>query len=174
MHFLRSGEFPPVVGMMAKIPLTQTGYEEILKELKLLLRVERFRLLQEILEASPDGDMAGDADFQRLLGRRRWVERRIRYLQQLLANAEVQVGSNLPPDRVRFNSRVHIRNLANGKDQQFRLVAPVEADAQNGRLSMASPLGQALLGRTPGEQFEVETPAGHRSYLLVDISLDEA
>jgi len=159
---------------MPKITLTRKGYEDILRELRLLFQEERPRLLQEILEAAPDWGSSNDPDFQRLLGRRRRLERRIAYLQQILANAEVLVGSNLPPDRVRFNCRVHLLNLTTGREQHFRLVGPVEADAQHGRLSTASPLGRALLGRGRGERVELETPAGLRSYQILDILMDEA
>jgi transcription elongation factor GreA len=160
---------------MAKILLTRAGYEDILKELRLLSGEERPGLVQEILEATPEwGAVADDPDFQRILARKRRLERRIQYLQQVLANAEVLVGSNLPPDRVRFDCRVTVRHLATGRVQQFRLVGPVEADAQNGRLSTASPLGRALLGRGAGDRVDLETPAGQRSYQILDISVDEA
>jgi len=159
---------------MAKILLTRAGYEEILKELRMLSGDERSGLVQEIVEATQEWGATDDPDFQRILARKRRLERRIQYLHQVLANAEVLVGSNLPPDRVRFNCRVTIRHLANGKVQQFRLVGPVEADAQNNRLSTASPLGRALLGRAPGERVDLDTPAGRRSYQILDISMDEA
>jgi transcription elongation factor GreA len=159
---------------MTKILLTRAGYEEILKELRMLSGQERSGLVQEIVEATPEWGATDDPDFQRILARKRRLERRIQYLQQVLANAEVLVGSNLPPDQVRFNCRVTIRHLANGKVQQFRLVGPVEADAVNGRLSTASPLGRALLGRAPGERVDLDTPAGQRSYQILDISVDEA
>jgi transcription elongation factor GreA len=158
---------------MAKILLTRSGYEEILRELKILAGEERSRLVHEILEATPEWGAADDPDFRRILARRHRLEGRIRYLQQVLANAEVLVGSNLPPDRVRFNCRVTVCHLANGKVQQFRLVGPLEADAQNGRLSTASPLGRALMGRAAGERVVLETPAGRRSYQILDISVDE-
>lgn len=158
---------------MAKILLTRTGYEEILRELRLLSLEERPRLLREMLETAPEWNDVGDPEFQRLVARRRRLERRIEYLQQLLSNAEVLVGSNLPPDRVRFNCRVRIRNLITGKEQQFRLVGPVEADAQNGRLSITSPLGRALMGRTVGERVDLETPAGLRSYQILSIVVDD-
>jgi transcription elongation factor GreA len=158
---------------MAKILLTRAGYENILKELRLLSGEERSGLVQEILEATPDWGAAADPDLQRILARKRRLERRIQYLQQVLANAEVLVGSNLPPDRVRFNCRVTVRHLANGRVQQFRLVGPVEADAINGRLSTASPLGQALMGRAAGDRVDLKTPAGRRSYQILDISVDE-
>jgi transcription elongation factor GreA len=159
---------------MAKILLTQAGYEEILRELRLLAGEERPGLVHEIVEAAPEWGAASNPDFQRILAKKHRLEQRIFYLQKVLANAEVLVGSNLPPDRVRFNCRVTIRHLANGKVQQFRLVGPVEADAQNGRLSTASPLGRALMGRAPGEMVDLETPAGRRSYQILDISVDEA
>ena len=159
---------------MAKILLTRAGYEDILKELRLLSGEERPGLVKEILEATPEWGASDDPDLQRILARKRRTERRIQYLQQVLANAEVLMGSNLPPDRVRFNCRVTILHLANGKVQQFRLVGPVEADAVNGRLSTASPLGRALMGRAAGDRVDLETPAGRRSYQILDISMDEA
>jgi|UniRef100_A0A7C5ALT8 transcription elongation factor GreA len=158
---------------MGKILLTRAGYEEILRELRFLSLDERPRLLREMMEAAPEWEGAADPEFQRLLARRRRLERRIEYLQQLLSNAEVLVGSNHPPDRVRFNCRVRIRNLATGKEQQFRLVGPVEADAQNGRLSITSPLGRALMGRALGERVDLETPAGLRSYQILSIFMDD-
>ena len=158
---------------MEKILLTRDGYEKILRELKVLCGEERSSLVQEILESTPEWGGTDDPDFRRILSRRQRLERRVQYLQHILANAEVLVGSNLPPDRVRFNCRVTISHLANGKVQQFRLVGPVEADAQNGRLSTASPLGRALMGRGPGERVDLETPAGRRSYQILDISMDE-
>lgn len=158
---------------MAKILLSRSGYEEILRELKTLAGEERSRLVHEIVEATRDWGAGDDPDFRRILARRQRLEGRIRQLQEVLANAEVLVGSNHPPDRVRFNCRVTICHLGNGKVQQFRLVGPLEADAQNGRLSTASPLGRALMNRAAGDRVEFETPAGRRSYQIIDISIDE-
>ena len=157
---------------MEKIQLTWAGYEKLLKELETLSRVERPRVVHEIIEDTPDWGFGNNPDFQRTLDRRRWVDRRIKQLQDILANAEVLVGSNLPPDRVRFNARVRILNLHNGKEQQFKIVGPFEADAGNGRLSMASPLGRALMGQARGDRVELETPAGKRSYQILEIEMD--
>jgi transcription elongation factor GreA len=157
---------------MEKIQLTLAGYENLLKELEILSRVERPRVVNEILEDAPGWGFEADPDFQSILARRQWVERRIQHLQDILANAEVLVGSNLPPDQVRFNARVRIINLQTGKEQLYQMVGPFEADAGNGRLSMASPLGRALMGRIRGEQVELETPAGRRSYQILEIEMD--
>ncbi len=157
---------------MEKIQLTRAGYENLLKELDMLCRVERPRVVQEILEDTPDWGFEAGPDFQRILDRRRWVDRRIEQLQDILANAEVLVGSNLPPDRVRFNARVTILNLHTGQEQHFKIVGPLEADAGRGRLSTASPLGRALMGHEPGDRVEVETPKGKRSYQIRGIEMD--
>jgi transcription elongation factor GreA len=157
---------------MEKIQLTRAGYEKLLRELETLSRVERPRVVHAIIEDTPDWGFEADPDFQRILDRRRWVDRRIQQLQDILANAEVLVGSNLPPDRVRFNARVRVLNLHNGKEQQFKIVGPLEADAGHGRLSTASPMGRALMGHALGDRVEVETPAGKRSYQILEIEMD--
>jgi transcription elongation factor GreA len=158
---------------MEKILLTRAGYEKILKELEVLSRVERPQVVRELLEAAHEGRLEKNQDFQSALAQRLRLEKRIRQLQQILANAEVLVGSNLPPTKVRFNSRVRILNLGHGQEQEFILVSAVEADAGQGQLSVTSPLGRALLGRRLGECFQVKTPGGLRSYRILDIQMEE-
>jgi transcription elongation factor GreA len=158
---------------MDKILLTRTGYEKIIRELEILSKVERPQIVRELLEAAQEGRLERNQDFQAALAQRQRLERRIRQLQQILANAEVLVGSNLPPSQVRFNSRVRLVNLGTGQEQEFLLVSTVEADAAQGQLSLTSPLGQALLGRTPGESVSLRTPGGPRSYRILDIRMEE-
>ena len=159
---------------MEKILLTRVGYEKIIKELEILSRVERPQVVRELMEAAQEGRLERNQDFQAALAQRQRLEKRIRQLQQILANAEVLVGSNLPPNKVRFNSRVRLINLHHGQEQEFILVSAVEADAGQGQLSVASPLGRALLGRTPGECVHIRTPGGPRSYRILDIRMEEA
>ncbi len=137
-------------------------------------------IAHELTDASRDALERGtidvvldqNPDLKWTLARRRWVDSRIQELQQILANAEVLVGSNLPPDQVRFNTLVKVLNLQTGKECQFKMVGPLEADARNGCLSTASPLGRALMGRARGDRVEVDTPAGRRSYLILEIEMD--
>jgi transcription elongation factor GreA len=129
--------------------------------------------VHDILDASPTRGWDNDPDLQYHLARRQKVERRIRQVQEIITNAEVLMGGNLPPDQVRFNSRVRVLNLATQREQQFKLVGPVEADAAQGRLSLASPLGRALMGRALGERVELRTPGGMRAYQILEICMDE-
>lgn len=158
---------------MDKILLTRAGYQKIIKELETLSRVERPLVVRELLEAAQEGRLERNQEFQSALAQRQRLERRIRQLQQILANAQVLVGSNLPPTQVRFNSRVRIVNLSQGQEQEFILVSALEADAGQGQLSITSPLGRALLGRCPGDCIQVQTPGGLRSYRILDIRMEE-
>jgi transcription elongation factor GreA len=156
---------------MEKIVLTRAGYEKLIRELEFLSRVERPRAIQEILETAQEGRVESNPDFQFVLNQRRQLDRRIKQLRQILANAEVLVGSNLSADKVRFNARVRVVNLNSGKEREFRMVGPLEADAAAGQLSMASPLGKALLGHAVGDRIQVQTPRGVRYYQILAITM---
>jgi transcription elongation factor GreA len=156
---------------LGKILLTRTGYEKLVQELEILSQVERPQVVRELLEAAQEGGVEKNPDFQSALAQRQQLDRRIKQLQQTLANAEVLVGSNLPPTKVRFNSTVRVRNLDTGREQEFKLVGTLEADASAGRLSMTSPLGRALLGRAAGDKVQVHTPRGLRSYQILEIRM---
>jgi transcription elongation factor GreA len=158
---------------MEKIPLTRAGYEKLLRELEFLSRVERPQAIQEILEVAQEGRVEKNPDFQSALAQRRQLERRIRQLQHILANAEVLVGSNLSSDKIRFNTRVRVINLNTGQQREFKMVGPLESDATAGHLSLTSPLGKALQGRAVGDRIQVHTPRGVRSYQVVAIHLEQ-
>ena len=153
--------------------MTRAGYERLKKELTLLSKVERPQVVRELLEAARDGRVEKNPDFQGALAQRQKLERRIRQLQQILAHAEVLVGSNLPPDRVRFNSRVKVLNLDSQVEQEYQMVGGVEADAARGQLSVSSPLGRALMGHAPGDRVRLRTPGGPRTYQILEIHMDE-
>ena len=109
---------------MEKILLTRAGYEKLIRELEFLSQVERPQVVRDILEAAQEGRVEKNPDFQSALVHRRQLERRIRHLQQTLANAEVLVGSNLSADKVRFNARVKVVNLNTGQEREYKMVGP--------------------------------------------------
>ncbi len=158
---------------MEKVLLTRSGYEKLVKELDLLSRVERPQIVQEILEAAQDGASENNPDFRAVLAQRQRLDRRIKQLQQTLANAEVLVGSNLPPNKVRFNALVKVVNLNSGREQEFKLVSTLESNVALGQLSTSSPLGRALLGRSVGDRVEVHTPSGVKIYQIMEIRMDK-
>ena len=158
---------------MEKILLTRSGYEKLVRELDLLSRVERPQIVQELLEAAQEGGVEKNPDFLAVLAQRQHLDRRIKQLQQTLANAEVLVGSNLPPNKVRFNSLVKVLNLSSGREKEFKMVSSLESNASLGHLSTSSPLGRALLGRKVGDRVEVHTPSGLKFYEILEIRMDK-
>jgi transcription elongation factor GreA len=158
---------------MGKMLLTRAGYDKIIRELEFLRRVEHPQAVQEVQETALDGRIEKNPDFHSALLRRQQVELRIRQLQRTLVNSEVLVGTNLSADKVRFNTRVRIINLTTGQEREFKIVGPLEADAAAGCLSLISPLGKALMGRSVGDRLQVQTPRGLRSYQILEISMEK-
>ncbi|MFP3866643.1 MAG: GreA/GreB family elongation factor [Desulfobacteraceae bacterium] len=157
---------------MTKSLLTRSGYEKLLQELRQLRHIVRPQTLCEVMEAAQEGRLERNNEYLEARARQVQVERRIQELQQVLTNSEVLVGSNLTPSRVVFSSRVRIRNLLTGQILTYRLVGEDEADARQGRLSIASPVGQALLGRAVGDQIRIQAPGGLRVYQILEIKMD--
>ncbi len=154
---------------MERIPVTPEGYEAIRKELEKLKRVERPENIRSIEEARSHGDLSENAEYAAAKDRQSFIEGRIGELEYKLAHLEVIDPVNLPKDRVVFGSRVLLGNLETGEDVKYQLVGPDESDVGNGRISVVSPLGKAMLGRKPGDELVIEVPGGRRAYELIEI-----
>jgi transcription elongation factor GreA len=148
---------------LERIPVTPEGYEVLRKELEKLKRVERPANIRAIEEARAHGDLSENAEYAAAKDRQSFLEGRIGELAYKLASLEVIDPASLPKDRAVFGTRVLLENL------EYQLVGPDESDVENGRISIVSPLGRAILGKKPGAEVAVEVPGGKRTYELVDI-----
>ena len=154
---------------MERIPVTPEGYEAIRRDLEKLKRVDRPENIRAIEEARSHGDLSENAEYAAAKDRQGFIEGRISELGYKLASLEIIHPHNLPKDRAVFGSRVLLENLETGQDVEYQLVGPDESDVENGRISIVSPLGRAILGRKPGDELMVEVPGGKRAYELVEI-----
>jgi transcription elongation factor GreA len=152
-----------------RIPVTREGYEALKKELENLKRVERPNNIKAIEEARAHGDLSENAEFDAAKDRQGFIEGRIGELGFKLANADVIIPENLPKDRAVFGTRVLLENIDTGEEVEYQLVGPDESDIGNGRISVSSPLGKAIVGKQPGAELTLEVPGGKRIYQLVDI-----
>jgi len=152
-----------------RIPVTPEGYEALKKELENLKRVERPQNIKAIEEARAHGDLSENAEFDAAKDRQGFIEGRIGELGFKLANADVINPDNLPKDRAVFGTKVLLENIDTGEEVEYQLVGPDESDIGNGRISVSSPLGRAILGKKPGDELTLEVPGGKRIYELVDI-----
>lgn len=154
---------------MERIPVTPEGYEAIRRELENLKRVERPENIRAIEEARSHGDLSENAEYAAAKDRQGFIEGRIIELEYKLACLEIIRPEALPKDRAVFGSRVRLENLETGQGVEYQLVGPDESDVGNGRISIASPLGRAILGRKPGDELVIDVPGGKRAYELVEI-----
>ena len=154
---------------MDQTPVTPEGYEALKKELENLKRVERPQNIKAIEEARAHGDLSENAEFAAAKDRQGFIEGRIGELGFKLANADIINSDKLPKDRAVFGHRVLLENIDTGEDVEYQLVGPDESDIEQGRISISSPLGRAILGKKPGDELTVVVPGGKREYELLEI-----
>jgi transcription elongation factor GreA len=152
-----------------RIPVTKEGFEALKKELENLKKVARPQNIKAIEEARAHGDLSENAEYAAAKDRQGFIEGRINELEFKLANIDIIATDKLPKDRAVFGSKVVLENIETGEDVRYQLVGPDESDIENGRISVSSPLGRAIIGRKPGDELSLNVPGGRRTYELVEI-----
>ncbi len=154
---------------MNKIPMTRQGYQALKVELERLKREERPANIRAIEEARAHGDLSENAEFAAAKDRQSFLEGRIAELEYKVANADIIDTRNLSKEKAVFGSRVVLENVETGEDVEYQLVGPDESNINAGRISISSPLGNAIIGKKPGDELTIQVPGGRRVYELVDI-----
>ena len=150
-----------------KLPMLADGYERLTAELK-ALREERPKIVEAIEEARAHGDLSENAEYHAAKGRQGQVEASIGDLEDRVSRAQIIDPSTLSGDKIVFGATVTLLD-DDDKPVRYQIVGPYEADAKVGRISYASPLGKALIGRKVEEEVEVTVPSGDRCYLVQKI-----
>jgi len=148
-----------------KVPMLAEGHAILVQQLKHLKEVERPENVEAIEEARAHGDLSENAEYHAAKERQGQIEAQIADLEDKLARAVVIDPTTLSGDRVVFGATVRLLDEAD-KPITYQIVGELEADAKRGRISYNSPVGRALIGRRKGEEVEVVTPSGDRSYLI--------
>jgi transcription elongation factor GreA len=155
---------------MAKQTLiTKEGYEKLKAELEYLMTVERPRISQQIAEAREKGDLSENAEYDAAREAQAMLELKINKLKELISNCKIIDESKLENDKVRILSKVTLLNLKTKAKVTYTLVPDNEADLKNNKLSINSPLAQAILGKKKGETVEVKVPAGLMKFKIENI-----
>lgn len=154
---------------MERVPITTTGYEKLKQELVQLKKVDRPQNIKAIEEARAHGDLSENAEFDAAKDRQGFIEGRIGELEFKLANADIIDPDTLSKDKAVFGCRVVLENVDTGDEVEYQLVGPDESDIDEGRISVSSPLGQAIIGKVPGDEVLLNAPGGKRSYELIEI-----
>ncbi|MDA8171570.1 MAG: transcription elongation factor GreA [Nitrospiraceae bacterium] len=156
--------------MLQKFPITPDGYKKMQEELGRLLKIERPKNIREIEEARAHGDLSENAEYDAAKARQSFLEGRIIELKQKVALAQVIDPSTINQSRAAFGATVKV--LDTGADEQyvFTLVGVEEADAKQGRISISSPVGRALLGKEAGDTVTIKAPARTIEYEIIEVS----
>lgn len=154
---------------MERVPITRKGYKTLKKELEHLRKVERPKNIKAIEEARSHGDLSENAEYEAAKDRQAFIGARLNELEDKLARAEIIDPDTMPKDRAIFSSLVVLENIDTGENVEYRLVGPDESNIEQGLISVSSPLGKAIIGKKPGDEINLQTPGGQRSYELVEI-----
>ena len=159
--------------IMSKVSYyTAEGLKKLKDELEFLKSVERPKASQAIAEARDKGDLSENAEYDAAKEAQGLLEMKISKMEDLYANARLIDESQLDTSKVLVLSNVKIKNKANGMELKYTLVAESEADLKSGKISVTSPIGKGLLGKSVGEVAEITVPNGKISFEILEISRD--
>ena len=151
--------------------MSQEGYDKLVAELHQLESVELPQVREAIAEARDKGDLSENFEYHAAKREQSRLLGRIRFKQKVLANARVIDMSRLETGRVQLLSKVEMTNLSNNKKMTYTIVNPHEANIHEGKISIKSPIAQALLNKKSGDTVEVTVPAGTQRFQIDDIRM---
>ena len=150
-----------------KMPMLQEGYQILMEQLQ-AFKLERPQVIDAIEEARAHGDLSENAEYHAAKERQGQIEAMIADIDDRLSRAMVIDPATLSGDKVVFGATVHLLD-ENDKPIKYQIVGEAEADAKAGRISYASPLGRALIGRAVGEEVEFSAPSGDKYFEIARI-----
>ncbi|MFB9051720.1 transcription elongation factor GreA [Formosa undariae] len=156
--------------MSKKSYYTAGGLKKLRDELRQLKDIERPRASQAIGEARDKGDLSENAEYDAAKEAQGMLEMKIAKLEDVLAGARVIDESQLDASKILVLSKVKIKNQTNGMEMNYILVADGEADLKSGRISVNSPIGKGLLGKSVGDVAEIQVPSGIMKFDIIEIS----
>ena len=155
---------------MQKEPVTVKGAERLREELQQLKTVDRPRIIEAIATAREHGDLKENAEYHAAKEQQGFLEGRIREIEARLSNAQIiDVASLNPGDKVVFGATVALINEENGEEVTYQIVGDLEADINQGRLSINSPVARALIGKEVGDIATVNAPGGEIEYEIESV-----
>jgi transcription elongation factor GreA len=157
-------------GKGESVYLTRERLVELEQQLRDLKMNGRKAVAQKIAEARGHGDLSENAEYDAAKEEQEHLELRIAKLETTLSRAKIIEAKDLPNDKIYILSRVKLKDLKTKEEFEYLLVSPEEANFDNNKISVTSPIGKALLGRTKGEKLEITVPAGVLHYQVLDIA----
>lgn len=155
---------------MNKVPITVEGAEKLREELKKLKNEDRPRIIKAIAEAREHGDLKENAEYHAAREEQGLAEARVRDIEAQLSNAQIiDIKSVTPSDKVIFGVTVVLYDVDTEKEVKYKIVGDDEADISAGMLSVSAPIARAIIGKRQGDEVDIKTPGGAKSYEIVEV-----
>jgi len=155
--------------MSGEIYLTQEGYEKLSSELEYLKTVKRRQLSKAVGEARAHGDISENAEYDAAKDAQGHNEKQIAELEDKLSRVRI-LDKNIPQDQVLIGAKVKLMDMDTQEEMEYTLVSELEADYNQNKVSVSSPVGEGLLGHKENEVVEIKVPAGLLKYKIIEIS----
>jgi len=155
-----------------RIPMSREGYEKKKADLDRMKNIDMIEIAKRIAAARDLGDLSENAEYHAAREDQGMLQARIDELERTLGRAYIIDKSTLPTDAVVFGSRVKVKDLDGGDEEEFVLVGPGEEDYNSNRILTTSPIGQGLLGKKIGDVAEIQVPMGKLRFEVQAISFD--
>ena len=149
---------------------TEEGLKKLRQELNTLKDIERPKISNAIAEARDKGDLSENAEYDAAKEAQGMLEMKISKLEETLAGARLIDESQLDTSKVLVLSKVKIKNMSNNMEIDYMIVADGEADLSSGKISVNSPIGKGLLGKSVGDIAEIDVPSGALKFKILKIS----
>jgi transcription elongation factor GreA len=153
-----------------EIFLTQEGFQKLQEELDALKTVKRRDIARQLEKARQMGDLSENAEYDAAKDAQAHLEKRIAELEDKLGRSRIIDNEDIPKDKVYIGARVKLRDEDTDEEIEYMLVAPPEADYNQNKISVESPIGKALMGHKANDVVEVNVPAGLLTYRILGIS----
>lgn len=155
--------------MSIKVPMTTEGHSKLVEEIDKLKSKDRPAVVKEIEIARAHGDLSENAEYHAAKDKQGFIEAKIRMIGDKLARADVIDISKIPRDRVVFGVTVTIEDEETYEKLKYQLVGEDEADVNNGKISITSPIARSLIGKKTDDSAVVITPRGKREFTILEI-----
>ena len=153
-----------------KVYLTQEGIDELKKELDELKNVRRPEVIVALKEARALGDLSENAEYSAAKEKQGFIEGRIQELEAVISRAQVIDPTEIEGDVIRFGATVNVVDVDTDKENSYQIVGDYEADINENKISLSSPLAKALIGKAVGDEVEYTAPGGKKTFEVLDVS----
>jgi transcription elongation factor GreA len=159
--------------MDQRVPMTPRGYEALKADLQRIISVERPANIKDIEEAIAHGDLSENAEYHAAKEKQAHIAGRMAMLEDKIARAQIIETSGQSSDKVQFGATVVLSDVETEDEVTYTILGEDEADASQGRISITSPVAQALMNKQVGDEVMVKVPKGTRELEVLKIRFDE-